>query len=738
MGRPRRGHAGKENTASPSVFHAGGGPVGVPALLDKSATQPRKGKPSGQGGENPSQPRTTRRGESRPWDNLKPTENTHRRHEQPPRRKPREPSTYGPPCEALGFAQRGTLDNHKMDIKATAFAPGHVHSARAPESGLNRHKKLPHERFTPLLRTAYSEDEARCSSGDDSVRESESTLNAESDSSSSMAFGSDVQDDSLGFVDSSRSDIRAVADNGLPFSNIGNEPTTDAGAKDQPVASQSAAKRRLGHRSIKPLTTVPVLPHGISAGLPIPNHSQPKQRTTYRHSIRTSIKRVSLEDYEANEDEDREISWRLSCDSGVELCETLDETEGDSMASASGPAVDRGAYAGSGTEHREASIMNRLSQRYLSIGDATQSVPGVGVRSEPPDRVDGLPCVESSMSEPSPEYAPAMTVANLDASAFAREFAANEGFSSLRDFLCSDTERPPEPPEVATSKSEDRLSASRSSVSTVDDATNTFDTFESENATGTEGLEDIARQPEPSFRAPRCSVRGPPVLTSAPQELAVGDSEHRLLTNESEKPTYPAMNDGTRPRKNDGGSRRFVDLAVRDESEEVLDAPPEMAQHPGIEPALRDLQRASIRAGNELAVAAFTASTALAHGARRESQVSRAHGEVLLRGRFLRMWTKRYASVVDHAYFGAVLFLFHAVDGPAYSKQQHNEDRSLVLRNSKMIVLADTNVQEVDVRRKNRTAFLFELSTSQRKYVFACQSPRQRAYWVDNLTRCDS
>ncbi len=166
--------------------------------------------------------------------------------------------------------------------------------------------------------------------------------------------------------------------------------------------------------------------------------------------------------------------------------------------------------------------------------------------------------------------------------------------------------------------------------------------------------------------------------------------------------------------------------------DDILDAPAGMDATPGIEPALRDLQRASIKAGQELALQAFAISTARKQGSQTSDRVSRVHGELLLRTRILRRWCTRFVSIVDHRYFGAVLFLFcHDA-----SREARQRNGTVALQNSRMIVLADTSVREIETNKKTGTTALFELRTSQRKYVFACENDERREFWLSNMTMC--
>ncbi len=174
-------------------------------------------------------------------------------------------------------------------------------------------------------------------------------------------------------------------------------------------------------------------------------------------------------------------------------------------------------------------------------------------------------------------------------------------------------------------------------------------------------------------------------------------------------------------------SRRPTNASEEEDDGDVFDVPKDMMTGTGGGKALRELQCASVTAGNELAAQVREMASKEEANAMARERISRAQGELELRSRFFRRWNTRYASIVDHAYFGAVLFLFR-------HDSKASRQGTIALKNSKMIVLADSTVRELDGFRKNGPPSLFELKTAQRKYVFACLDDEQRSYWLDNLT----
>lgn len=198
-----------------------------------------------------------------------------------------------------------------------------------------------------------------------------------------------------------------------------------------------------------------------------------------------------------------------------------------------------------------------------------------------------------------------------------------------------------------------------------------------------------------------------------------------------------ANNSKDRPRKRNSGNRKRVGGGGSGDEEDPLDIPERLSRNPSTMKALVDLQRASARVGDELLRSsndpvAGVRDARFAGGvplpmSNNAARISRAQGELHLRGRFFRRWNHRYASVVDHAFFGAVLFLFkHDARGLRSGKT--------ALKNSSMIILADSRVSIADGKRKDMDNVLFQLYTAKRKYLFAAPDPKKREYWIDHLT----
>lgn len=194
------------------------------------------------------------------------------------------------------------------------------------------------------------------------------------------------------------------------------------------------------------------------------------------------------------------------------------------------------------------------------------------------------------------------------------------------------------------------------------------------------------------------------------------DDAPRPDSKESEKPDYPDMTANHRK---------------KDEAEEdgALDVPTAMAGRPGAEGALRDLQRASITAGKELAnnlklMHTKKEDALSARLSTRRSGVSKVQGELLLRSRIFRRWNLRYASIVHQGYYGAVLLLFRP--------EQKGLAGVMAMKNSKMIALTESSARLVENKRSNGL-YLFELRTSQRSYRFGCKSREGRDFWMRHL-----
>ena len=165
------------------------------------------------------------------------------------------------------------------------------------------------------------------------------------------------------------------------------------------------------------------------------------------------------------------------------------------------------------------------------------------------------------------------------------------------------------------------------------------------------------------------------------------------------------------------------------DEEDALDMPVRLSRNPSTMCALADLERASARVGDELLRISSGGNGTLENNSlsNNKHRLSRAQGELFLRGRFFRRFNHRYASVVDHAFFGAVLFLFK------HDSRGLRSGRT-ALKNSSMIVLADSTISIVEGRRKDKENVLFQLETAKRKYLFAAPDANKREYWIDHLT----
>lgn len=200
----------------------------------------------------------------------------------------------------------------------------------------------------------------------------------------------------------------------------------------------------------------------------------------------------------------------------------------------------------------------------------------------------------------------------------------------------------------------------------------------------------------------------------------------RPESEESEQPLFPQMSFSKTSNRAKSSSKRVVE----EEEDGTLDVPKRFTHRPGAEGALKELQRASVTAGNEI-----TESLRLmnlnkdrnekAEAAPKEDKVSKVQGDVFLRSRIFRRWNLRYASIVHQKYFGSVLLLFRS--------DNRGLGGVLSLKSSKMIALADCRVRKVENDRKPGSMYMFELKTSQRTYMFACNDEDGRDFWVSNL-----
>lgn len=203
---------------------------------------------------------------------------------------------------------------------------------------------------------------------------------------------------------------------------------------------------------------------------------------------------------------------------------------------------------------------------------------------------------------------------------------------------------------------------------------------------------------------------------------AANATSPRPISDESEKPIFPAI-----PLHRNKPEDRPIKKHGDEEEDGTLDVPRGLVHQPGAQGALRDLQRASVTAGNEIATSLRLIGDAQQKNGVSEAKkksLSRVQGDILLRSRIFRRWNVRYASIIHQGYFGAVLLLFRP--------EQRSTLGGIALRNSKMIALTETSVRKVE-NAKRPKPYMFELKTSQRTYTFACNEESGRDFWMSKL-----
>eukprot|EP00180_Rhodochaete_pulchella_P001665 Plantae.Rhodophyta-Rhodochaete_pulchella.ctg25093.p2 GENE.Plantae.Rhodophyta-Rhodochaete_pulchella.ctg25093~~Plantae.Rhodophyta-Rhodochaete_pulchella.ctg25093.p2 ORF type:complete len:146 (+),score=20.39 Plantae.Rhodophyta-Rhodochaete_pulchella.ctg25093:219-656(+) len=140
-----------------------------------------------------------------------------------------------------------------------------------------------------------------------------------------------------------------------------------------------------------------------------------------------------------------------------------------------------------------------------------------------------------------------------------------------------------------------------------------------------------------------------------------------------------------------------------------------------------DLQRASVAIAQARNLSQKPAPGAINDGdIVTHDPMSRATGDVYMRSRLplFAMWRRRYASVVDHAYFGPVLFLF-----------KYDNNGAVACKHSAMVALDDCDVSlgRNSRDREGRYKMEFSLKTERRKYTFATVDNMKREYWIEHL-----
>mmetsp|Transcript_515 Transcript_515/g.972 ORF Transcript_515/g.972 Transcript_515/m.972 type:complete len:331 (-) Transcript_515:238-1230(-) len=155
--------------------------------------------------------------------------------------------------------------------------------------------------------------------------------------------------------------------------------------------------------------------------------------------------------------------------------------------------------------------------------------------------------------------------------------------------------------------------------------------------------------------------------------------------------------------------------AVDEEGQNIYDIPQRLTVRPGTISKLKELEHQSIR----LAEARNNGSSS-----DDMENLSRASGDIWVRQWILPIWRRRYASVVDHAHFGPVLFLFKYQDGGF-----------ICVKHSAMIALDSTQVKlgRNILDKDGLYKMEFTLKTERRKYVFAAPDHMKREYWIEHL-----
>lgn len=164
-----------------------------------------------------------------------------------------------------------------------------------------------------------------------------------------------------------------------------------------------------------------------------------------------------------------------------------------------------------------------------------------------------------------------------------------------------------------------------------------------------------------------------------------------------------------------------------DDDDTGMDVPDRLTIGPGAAAARLDLKRCTVRVHRQLVnqIKTHSMKPPTADMKNQPHELSRCQGELWIKSRVPMVgWKKRYGSIVDHAYFGPVLFLFR------YDHKGH-----VALQNSMMIVLVDSEVRlgRNTVMRDGQYRCEFILRTTKRRYVFAANHTMRRDYWIRNL-----
>jgi len=135
-----------------------------------------------------------------------------------------------------------------------------------------------------------------------------------------------------------------------------------------------------------------------------------------------------------------------------------------------------------------------------------------------------------------------------------------------------------------------------------------------------------------------------------------------------------------------------------------VDIADELLSHPGAKESLRELQRLSVN--------------------RPLTKTEDFDGSMLWvrRGKWVKRWRQRYATIMDHRFFGNVLGLFKYEDGAV----DGSKSRLVVLRNTRC-----TNEGQIMYEHEHR--YVFKLRSSKKEYWFMTPSSSKRDEWLRRL-----
>eukprot|EP00190_Bangiopsis_sp_CCMP1999_P004544 CAMPEP_0198735274 /NCGR_PEP_ID=MMETSP1475-20131203/58356_1 /TAXON_ID= ORGANISM="Unidentified sp., Strain CCMP1999" /NCGR_SAMPLE_ID=MMETSP1475 /ASSEMBLY_ACC=CAM_ASM_001111 /LENGTH=211 /DNA_ID=CAMNT_0044498901 /DNA_START=283 /DNA_END=914 /DNA_ORIENTATION=- len=160
----------------------------------------------------------------------------------------------------------------------------------------------------------------------------------------------------------------------------------------------------------------------------------------------------------------------------------------------------------------------------------------------------------------------------------------------------------------------------------------------------------------------------------------------------------------------------------QEEEEEVLDLPEKLMAGADAGAQVRDLKRCSVQVGQSIRCMVAAGAVSMPQNEQtnkdqEQDRTSRAQGEVYLKSGFIiKLWRRRYGSVVEHSYFGPVLFLF-----------KYDSEGNIEVQHSDMIALADTSVTVGKIRKANCASRCeFSLKTAKKKYLFGTVDESRR------------